>query len=64
MLQYIIVFGIVAVAAIYVGRTLWKESKGDGCVGCNCAAKGKKANDLVQIKGLDDKSQSKGRFSV
>lgn len=64
MLEYIIVFAIVGVAGFYVVRTLWKESKGGGCVGCNCATKGKKGNDLVQIKGLNSKSNSKGSFPV
>lgn len=64
MLEYIIVFIIVGTAAVYVGRTLWKEGKGDGCVGCNCAAKGNKANNLVQIKGLKDAKKPDGRFPV
>ena len=57
MFEYSAIFVIVALAAGYVGRTLWKETKGNGCVGCNCAAKGNKASELVQIKTIQKKSQ-------
>ncbi len=55
MFEYLVVFIVVGVAAFYVIRTLWKESEGQGCVGCNCAAKGEKSSELVQIKTIKRK---------
>lgn len=42
MIQYIIVFAIVAIAGIYVVRKLVSQAKGKGCDNCECTCKGKK----------------------
>lgn len=49
ILEHILV-GIIVVAAItYVGRTLWKESRGGGCVCCNCCEKAQDMQKLIQL---------------
>jgi len=55
MLEYIVIFGIVAIAAIYTGRKIFRQTRGHGCEGCNCGAQANKADQLVQIKPLNPK---------
>jgi hypothetical protein len=39
MIDYIVIFGIVGVAAFFVGRRLWREAKTGHCADCNCSVK-------------------------
>ncbi|MEE9441737.1 MAG: FeoB-associated Cys-rich membrane protein [candidate division Zixibacteria bacterium] len=55
MFELIIVTVVVIAAAWYVGKTLWKESKGQGCAGCNCTSQGKKLHKFVRIKNIGPK---------
>ncbi len=55
MFEYIFVFIVVAIAGWYVARSLWKETKGGGCVGCDCKSKGLKSQNLIQIKNVRSK---------
>ena len=50
MIQYIIVFAIVAIAGIYVVRKLIGQAKGKGCDNCECTCKVKeeKAESLTR----------------
>ena len=53
MLEYIVVFAIVSLAVLYVGKVLWRETKSNGCEGCSYAARCKRNTTLIQIKPLD-----------
>jgi hypothetical protein len=55
MLELIVVIVVVFVAFWYVGKTLWNESKGQGCVGCDCSSNGKKPKKIVTIKNIGPK---------
>jgi hypothetical protein len=39
MIDYIVIFTIVGVAAFFVGRHLWREAKSGQCANCDCASK-------------------------
>ncbi len=39
MIDYIVIFAIVGVAAFFVGRRLWREAKSGHCTDCNCSVK-------------------------
>ena len=54
MLEYIVIFSIVAVAAWFVGKRLWREAQGSGCSGCN-RRQGSMPDRLIQIKPIDRK---------
>lgn len=54
MIEKIVVFAVVGIAAWYVTRRIMRQSRGRGCGDCNCAAEGRKAETLVRIKNIDD----------
>ena len=39
MVQYLIVIAVVGVAMYLTGRRLFRQTKGEGCTGCNCKSK-------------------------
>jgi hypothetical protein len=39
MIEYIVIFAIVAVTAFFTGRYLWREAKTGRCANCDCAAR-------------------------
>ncbi|MFH1699627.1 MAG: FeoB-associated Cys-rich membrane protein [Candidatus Zixiibacteriota bacterium] len=55
MYELIIVSVVVIVAVWYVGKILWKESKGQGCEGCDCSSKSNNAKKIVKIKNIGPK---------
>ncbi|NLI16879.1 MAG: FeoB-associated Cys-rich membrane protein [candidate division Zixibacteria bacterium] len=50
LLQYLIVFAVVIIAAIVVTRKLLYQSKGRGCQGCNCPGKSEEFRKLIKSK--------------
>jgi hypothetical protein len=50
IIQYLIVFAIVIVAAIVVIKKLAYQTKGHGCQGCNCSSKSANFRKLVKTK--------------
>lgn len=54
MIETTVVILIVAVAAIYTGRRLLQQLKGEGCHGCNCKNKSRELAALFQKKDRSD----------
>jgi hypothetical protein len=58
MLEYIVVFAIVAAAAIYAAARLWRQSRGRGCENCCCPEKDRRNGTLIQIDSSREGNQS------
>jgi len=54
MIEKMAVIVIVALAAIYTGRRLLQQLKGDGCHGCNCKNKSRELAAFFQKKDHSD----------
>jgi hypothetical protein len=50
MLEYIVVFVIVAAAAVYAAGKLWRQAGGRSCENCNCPEKGSQNGNLTQLE--------------
>jgi hypothetical protein len=50
IIQYLIVFAIVIVAAVVVIKKMAYQTKGHGCQGCNCSSKSADIRKLVKTK--------------
>ena len=57
MFEYIVVFVIVAAAAIYAAIKLRRQAKGRGCESCNCPEKGSQTGNLIQLESHRDQSR-------
>ena len=57
MFEYIVVFVIVAAAAIYAAGKLRRQVKGRGCEGCNCPEKGSQNGNLIQLGSHRDRNR-------
>jgi hypothetical protein len=50
LIQYMIVFAIVIIAAAVVINKLIYQTKGRGCQGCNCSSKTAEIKKLIKTK--------------
>jgi hypothetical protein len=50
IIQYLLVFAIVIIAAIVVIKKLAYQTKGHGCQGCNCSSKSADIRKLVKTR--------------
>ena len=55
MLEYLIIFVIVALAVWFSARHLWREARSGKCSDCYCGAKKNSAPQLIQIISPESK---------
>jgi hypothetical protein len=50
MIERLIVYSIVAFALFFTGRELFKQTKGQGCSGCDCKSKCADIEKAIKMK--------------
>ncbi len=55
MIEYIVVFIIVALAVWFVGKRVWQDSSGFACDGCGCCARRRETDRISHIRPANKK---------